>query len=366
MIDLFSPIERNAAFAARKPALRFEGATLTYGDLVRRVRGAAAALHKAGVGEGDRVAVLAYNHPDTLTLLYACAKLGAVLTPLNWRLAEDELAYAIDHAQPKQLAHGAAFAELAQRFLPPDKLIPLEQPLALEGDGESPDRAAPEKPCLLVYTSGTTGRPKGALLSQAALVGNAIQSHHMHQMGASDHVLTVLPLFHVGGLNIQTTPALMAGATVTLTARFDPSETLRAIVDDRPTLTLLVPAAMQALAAMPGFEEANLSGLRALSTGSTIVPEALIETFERRGVPVLSVYGATETSPIAAYDRWGEPRVKGATGRAGLLSHIKIVGPDGARLPSGTHGEIAVRGPGLSAYFRDAEATAQTLREGYI
>src|SRR6185436_19404908 len=146
-----------------------------------------------------------------------------------------------------------------------------------------------------VYTSGTTGRPKGAVLRQEALVWNAAMSQHMHDMTAQDHVLTVLPMFQVGGLTIQTTPALQLGATVTLHARFAPEAALQAIEHDRPTLTVLVPATIQALLEHPRWPETQLGSLRAVTTGSTQVPQRLVDAIVQRGVPVLQVYGATET-----------------------------------------------------------------------
>ncbi|MEM8665338.1 MAG: AMP-binding protein, partial [Pseudomonadota bacterium] len=217
MIDLFGPILRNAAFSPDTPAIRFERTTITYGRFAARVRAIGAELARDGVTRGDRVAVLAENHPDTLALLYALSRLGAMLVPLNWRLADEELTYALDHCAPAFLVHGPGYGARAMALA---GQIPLRSmgrngDLGSASDGDLPEHGALDDPCLLVFTSGTTGRPKGALLSQRALLGNAIQSHHMHQMTASDHILTVLPLFHVGGLNIQTTPALMMGATVT-------------------------------------------------------------------------------------------------------------------------------------------------------
>lgn len=375
MSDLFAPVERHAAFDPDKPALRFAGQAWSYRAFAARVRAVGEALAAGGVRAGDRVAVLAYNHPDTLALLYACARIGAIMAPLNWRLAEDELAFALAHCEPAVLAYGPGLADAAAALA--RRRAEQGAPLALRAmgewgdmaraeDGDPPPRGRPRDPCLLVYTSGTTGRPKGALLSQEALRGNAVQSHHMHQMSAADHVLTVLPMFHVGGLNIQTTPALMAGATVTLLPRFAAVEMLAALREARPTLTLLVPATMQALVALPELTRADLACLRALSTGSTIVPEPLIEAFEALGVAVLSVYGATETCPVAAYDRLGLARVRGGTGRAGLLSQLAVLDAQGRRSPPGGHGEIGVRGCIFSGYFRDEGATQEALRDGFF
>jgi fatty-acyl-CoA synthase len=180
-------------------------------------------------------------------------------------------------------------------------------------------------------------------------------------------VLTVLPFFHVGGLNIQTTPALHAGATVTILARFTPDAALAAIARGRPTLTVLVPATIQGLTDHPDWATADLSSLKAVSTGSQIVPPHLIERFVVRGVPVLQVYGSTETCPIAVYTRLGgDPPRAGSTGLPGLCCEAVVIDDAGAELPPDTPGEIAVRGPNVFCeYWGNEEATREALREGW-
>jgi fatty-acyl-CoA synthase len=222
-------------------------------------------------------------------------------------------------------------------------------------------------PLLIVYTSGTTGRPKGAVLRQEALLWNGAMSQHMHGLTSDDHVLTVLPFFHVGGLNIQTTPALHHGATVTIHSRFTPDSALAAFANDRPTLTVLVPATIQAITDHPGWPTADLSSLKAISTGSTIVPQVLIERFTRRGVPVLQVYGSTETCPIAVYTRLGGDLTReGSTGLPGLYCEAAIVDDAGNELPPGTPGEIVVRGPNVFfEYWGNEAATRESLNNGW-
>ncbi|HKG86094.1 MAG TPA: AMP-binding protein [Beijerinckiaceae bacterium] len=380
-MDLSDFILRHAAFAPDKPAMRFEGRMLTYAALAERIEAAARALKsELGIGRGDRVAVLAVNHPDTLVVLYACARLGAMLVPLNWRLAVQEQLFILTDASVSALVVEEAFAAtigplrealpeagvVGLDFAPPDA-VSFEHLLARgSGEGRVP-HVDLSSSLLVVYTSGTTGRPKGAVLRQEALFWNGVMSQHMHGLTADDHVLTVLPLFHVGGLNIQTTPALHHGATVTLHPRFAPEKTLAAIAQDRPTLTVLVPATMQAVIEHPSYAEADLSSLRALTTGSTTVPQPLIDAFERRGVPVLQVYGSTETCPIAIHTSLSGDRSRaGSTGLSGLVCEAKIVDDAGLELPPGTAGEIALRGPNLFCeYWGDAAATAAALRDGW-
>ena len=346
-MDLYGLIDRNAAFAPDKPAIRFAGSTLTYARLAQRIADTARALKsQLGVGRGDRVAILAANHPDYLVLLYACARLGALMVPLNWRLAVPEQLYILCDASVKALVVEQAFAPV---IAPLTRRCPTCASSAstsrrrrsiagallagASGDGRSP-HVDTSCPLLIVYTSGTTGHPKGAVLRQEALVWNAVMSQHMHDMTAADHVLTVLPMFHVGGLNIQTTPALQLGATVTLHARFAPDAALEAIARDRPTLTVLVPATIQAMIEHPRWAETPLDSLRCMTTGSTQVPQHLVDAFTERNVPVLQVYGATETCPIAVYTRLaGDWRRPGSTGLPGLACEAKVVDDSGSEVP---------------------------------
>jgi fatty-acyl-CoA synthase len=379
-MDLSDLIARNAAFTPDKVALRYAGRSLTYAQLAGRIADAARALKSVlGVGRGDRVAILATNHPDYLVLLYACARLGALLVPLNWRLAVPEQLFILADASVKALLLQDAFAALAAplREKHPDVRIlrladetpgdTFDDLLARgRGDERNPHIDA-TSPLLLVYTSGTTGRPKGAVLRQEALLWNAVMSQHMHDLTANDRVLTVLPLFHVGGLNIQTTPALQLGASVTLHARFDPGATLAAIAAERPTLLVLVPATIQALIEHPRFATTDLSSLRAVTTGSTQVPQALIDVLNARGVPVLQVYGSTETSPIAIYTRVGGDLSRGgSTGLPGLCCEARIFDEGGAEVPHGMPGEVVVRGPNIFfEYWGNQVATTEALREGW-
>jgi fatty-acyl-CoA synthase len=379
-VDLSDFILRHAAFTPDKPALRFEGRIFSYAALGERIEAAAGGLQRElGIGRGDRVGILAANHPDYLVLLYACARLGAMLVPLNWRLAVPEQLFILTHASVSVLileeAFAAAIAPLGEA-LPKARVVGLDfEPRGLSFDrllaGGSGKARSPDvdlsAPLLVVYTSGTTGRPKGAVLRQEALFWNGVMSQHMHGLTADDHVLTVLPLFHVGGLNIQTTPALHHGATVTLHPRFAPEATLAAIAEERPTLTVLVPATMQAVIEHPAFAGTDLSSLRALTTGSTVVPQPLVDAFERRDVPVLQVYGSTETCPIAIYTCLSGDRSRpGSTGLPGLACEARIVDEAGRELPPGSAGEIALKGPNLlSGYWSDAAGTAEALRDGW-
>jgi fatty-acyl-CoA synthase len=378
-MDLSQFVDRNAAFAPDRPAIRFDGTLLSYGELARQIARTARALSALGLGRGAAIGILAANHPAYLVLLYACARLGAMLVPINWRLAVPEQLYILKDAAVDALvleeSQAAVLAPLAE-LLPRTRIIGLDflpsagatlSALQEGGGGGQQWQSDLSLPLLVVYTSGTTGRPKGAVLRQEALVWNGIMSQHMHDMTASDHVLTVLPMFHVGGLNIQTTPALHLGASVTLHARFSAAATLEAIASDRPTLTVLVPATLQPLIDHPRWQQTDLASLRAVTTGSTQVPQRLIDALVDRGVPVLQVYGATETCPIAIYTRLaGDWRRAGSTGLPGIACEAKVVDAAGREAGPGEPGEVIVRGGNVFAHYRGQEAaTAAALPEGW-
>jgi len=333
-------IEGWAAQFPDKTALHFQGAGITYKELWRQID---VVTHSLDVKKGDRVAILAYNSPFTLVLLFALARLGAILVPLNWRLTAAEHKAILQDCAPKFLFAETEFEAHARRLdVPIGQLKEMDS--KIEGnDGDD---------LLIVYTSGTTGRPKGAVLTQAALLWNGYNSIHAHDLSQSDHVLTALPMFHVGGLNNQTLPALLAGASVTLHRRFDPGLWLADVAARRPTTSLLVPATLQAVISHPAWDATDLSSLKMLNAGSMVVPDSMIRAFHARGIPVGQIYGCTETAPIATVLLKEDAlRKVGSAGKPALHCEVKLV-----------DGEVWVRGPNvMRAYWNDAEATAAAL-----
>lgn len=316
--------------------------------------------HAHGLGPGDRVAWLGQNHPAVVVLLFALARLGAVLVPLNHRLSPAEWQAVLADCTPRLLVHDAHLAAAA-RSLASDRTAAIAwSAVSTEASEATPPAAdAPDAPLLLVYTSGTTGLPKAAVHTQAHLLANMAIAAQVQGLTGGDTVLTVLPLFHVGGLCIQTLPALSVGAHVRLFARFDAAATLHSIGHDRPTLTLQVPATLQALTTHADWADTDLSGLRAVWAGSSLLPPAPLQAFMARGVPVCNVYGSTETGPFSmalppsqAADHigscgWQVPGVE-----------VRLCDPQGVPVAPGAVGEIWVRGPNVVArYWPDRAAT---------
>ena len=385
--DLSDWIETHAAATPDKLALQFGDVTISYRGLCQRVHGATGLLRQGlQVGPGERIAYLGFNSPEFLVLLFACARLGAMLVPLNWRLELPELVRVVNHAGACVLFADPAHQQLAAdlvRQCPGCALAESEalepghskvDPAADSNDRVSPrsitapdPQAGPTTPVLLVYTSGTTGQPKGVVLTQRALLFNALNSIDMHELTSSAHVLTVLPMFHVGGLNIQTTPALYVGATVTLHQRFDPGATLAALRVERPSHLVLVPATISALIQHPDWHRTDVQCLKMLTTGSSIVPHLLIEAWHERSVPVIQVYGSTETGPVALYQRREAALTSiGSVGRGAAHTQLGIVSK-GVDVASGQPGELLLRGPNLfREYWQDPEATAAVLVDGWF
>lgn len=379
MTSIDSWIEAHARFTPDKPAVLFDGEVLTYRDMARAIGSVAGLLRERhGIGRGERIAYLGTNAPDTLVLLFAVARLGAILVPLNWRLAPPELAHAVSDSGARVLIHQPAFSDTV-KAMAAEGTLP-ECVSADPGDGGLIRRAAGHVPVsagaapgraddalLLVYTSGTTGRPKGAVLTQAAVQANALNAMHMQGLTSDDTVLTVLPMFHVGGLNIQTTPAFYVGASVILHDRFHAETVLKSISADRPSVTVLVPATLAAVLAHPAWSDTDLSSLRLVATGSSDVPRELMGGFVGRGVPVLQVYGATETGPVSIYQRLDDaPGEFGAIGRAGLHTTARIM-INGREAETGEVGEIELKGPNVTAgYWNRPEATRDSFHDGWF
>jgi fatty-acyl-CoA synthase len=342
--ELLALLQRRLDEAPGAPMLEAGDRRWSRAGFDAEVGATAAALQGQGVAAGSLVAWLGLNSPAMLATLLACARRGAVFLPLNTRLAAAELAAIVRHAgathllaSPESEAPAQAIREAAGALA------------AGPVDGLASDDL------LLVYTSGTTGRPKGALHTQAGMAANVAAAIDAQGFDRRERVLAVLPLFHVGGLCIQVLPALAAGAVVRLHPRFDPAAWLQDVVTWRPSTSLLVPATIRAVVEHPLWRETDLSSLRFVNSGSQIVPLSLIRAFHARGVPMAQVYGSTETGPVTIVLRPAEAMAhEGQAGRPALGVEVRLVGEQGADVPEGAVGEIAVRAPNLlRRYHRD-------------
>ncbi|SFQ70233.1 acyl-CoA synthetase [Amycolatopsis rubida] len=343
------------------------GERITYADLERRVAGRAAALRALGVRKGDRVALLGLNSTGYLETLFAVAWLGAITLPINFRLAAAEIEYLLDDARPVVVVHDDTFAALAKEASGARTLV-SDSELVQEGRVE-PEPAGPDDVAVLMYTSGTTGRPKGAMLTHGNLEANAINVLTSGEgILPSDITLTVAPLFHIGGLALFTLPLLYAGGTVVVAGKFDPQETLALIQREKVTVHFMVPAMWAAMTQVPDFDSYDLSRLRYLLCGGAPCPLPVIEFYEDKGLTFVEGFGMTELSPAALVLESAFVRSHaGSVGRPFLHVEARIVDERDDDVPTGTVGELVLRGPNVFAgYWGLPEASAETLRGGWF
>ncbi len=349
-------------------AIRYLGAELTYDALDRRATRLAAGLAERGLRRGDRLATLTGTSPDHVATFFACARLGVALQPISWRLAPAEIAYQLGDAEPSLLLASAEHEELARAAGSAIEVARIGDP-TLESDGDVADVAQDDDRLLLVYTSGTTGKPKGALLTHANCFWTNVSFDRTAGVRDDDVVLQVLPQFHVGGWNVQPLLAWWRGATVVLEPQFDPSRTLRLLAEERVTTLMGVPATYLFLSQEPGFADADLSSLRLAVVGGAPMPESLLETWIDRGVEIVQGYGLTEAAPnVLCLPPEDARRKLGFAGKP--YPHIDVARRDpetGALVDGPGTGELVVRGPNVFAgYWRNPEATAAAFADGWL
>ena len=308
----------------------------------------------AGLTHGARVSTLTGNSGEHAALMFACAKAGAILHPISWRLAPAEVAYQLDDAEPDIFLVAEAHQKLGEAAL---ELAHVQPALELGRRG-SPATPEADDPLLLIYTSGTTGKPKGALLTHANCFWTNLSFDLATGIRQDDVILQVLPQFHCGGWNVQSILGWWKGATVVIEPGFDAVHVLELIEGERITTMMGVPANYLFMSHEPRFASADLSTLRLAVVGGAPMPEALLEVWADRGVAIVQGYGLTEAAPnvlcLAPED---------ATRKAGFA---------GKPYPYVTcdlsdDGELLVRGPNVFAgYWRNDEATANAFRDGWL
>jgi fatty-acyl-CoA synthase len=358
-------IRDRARTTPQRVAIDFRGAETTYAELDTRSDRLAAGLLAAGLVSGDRVATLTGTSPEHVVVFFACAKAGLILMPLNTRLAKPELAYQLADAEPAVLLcspeHAAAGSELHERTAGLEELVSDRH--------ELPSEPADDDGLLLVYTSGTTGKPKGALLTHANCFWTNLSFDRVAGLGAEDTVLQVLPQFHVGGWNVQPLLAWWKGATVVLEPSFDPGRALALIAEKRVTTLMGVPATYLFMAQEPGFATADLWTLRRAVVGGAPMPEALLHTWHERGIEIVQGYGLTEAAPnVLCLPPEDAARKRGFAGKPYPHVDVALRDPDTGQLLDGTaEGELVVKGPNVFAgYWRNPEATAAAFADGWL
>ncbi|GAA2430494.1 fatty-acid--CoA ligase FadD5 [Actinomadura vinacea] len=388
-MTLGDQLARHARTVPGAVALRMDGADHTYRELDDRVDRLAGALRARGVAPGDRVAVMTFNGPETVEAFFACARLGAVCVPINFRLHADEVAYQLsDSGALLAVVEAALAATFAQAW----KRTPTVRHCLVVGEGDEATgsmeryedalRDAPatapgvavdlQAPAFIMYTSGTTGRPKGAVLTHYNLLVQTMSRIAHFGLPADCRCWLInTPLFHIGGLAALLSSILLGARTVlTRSGRFDPVETLDLLERERVGYVFLVPAQWQAIVDVPGIQGRDLSALRIISWGAAPATKALlhrmIETFP--GARLLSVFGQTESSAVSTV-LLGEDALRkiGSVGTPLLNTEVRIVDEHMDDVPCGEVGEIVYRGPSImSGYWNKPAETAAAFTGGWF
>jgi fatty-acyl-CoA synthase len=356
---------RRARMSPDRVAVVHGDDTLTYRDLHERATRVAHVLSGLGVSGGDRVAYLGPNEPAFLETLFGTGIVGGIFVPLNTRLAAPELAYILADSGTSVLVYAPSHAEHAEalRDSVPHVLDRATYERLLAGAPATPiDEAVDQDDvAMIMYTSGTTGRPKGAALSHANIHWNSMNVLIDVDIAGDEVTLVNAPMFHVAALNQTVLPTLLKGGTVVLDS-FDPVRTLASIAKHRVTYLFGVPAMFQAIAATPEWEAADLSSVRTMICGGAPVPEKVITTYQERGLVFLQGYGLTESAPSGLFLRAGDSNRVGSAGTPCFFTDVRIVDQDGNDTRPGEPGEVILHGPNVMVgYWDKPDATAAVL-----
>jgi fatty-acyl-CoA synthase len=354
--------------------------SFSYAQMDERISRLAQHLReKLGVKRGDRVAVLALNTTDTLEVQFACGRLGAIFVPLNVRLTVPELEYIVGDAAPTVMIHDDELADIALKVVELCK-VPYRLLYGAAGSYEAAIKSSQRLKQLeavthddistIMYTSGTTGRPKGCMITHGMTFWNAVNLTSCMKITQEVKTVTVLPLFHTGGLNCYSNPALHAGGTVMIMKTFDPGLTLKLIGDPKSGINLFlgVTATYQFMSQHPSFRDADFSNIFCAGIGGSPTPVAMLELWESRGLALQQAFGMTETSPaVLALDREDAVRKAGSAGKPLLHTQVRVVRPDGSDAAVGELGELWVKGPNVTpGYWNRPDANATSFTDGWL
>lgn len=371
-----------------KPAILFENQQISYRLLHRRADQTGCWLQDMGIEKGDRVAVMLKNCPEFIELYLAASRLGAIFVPINFRLAGAELDYVLKNCRPRLFVFGAEYGPLVMSLK-----LKTRPPVMLSrvGDGSGPDKFMdyrteneafsgkkpfinrymgpddPAEPQVIMYTSGTTGQPKGAVLSHRKTFFNCLNAEIFFKLHFDDVMLIFLPLFHSGGLFIQASPALYKGATLVIHPRFNPQKTFLDVQAFKVTKLLGVPTVYRSLLDISTDACGDLSSLQVCAIGGEKTTPELLSACQEAGFPLRQVMGQTETSILLWASEEDSIKKPGTVGRPVFHAEVGVVDKTGHPVPAGVVGEIVVRGSiMMKEYWMDPDRTAETLRNGWL
>lgn len=349
------------------------GREITYSQLFEAAsRGAEYLVQAYSIRRGDRVALLATNELESVFLFFALQRLGATLVPINFRLTKREVDHIVRDSEPSLIIAQESFWPLIQDFA--QAKLRLQGPAsfaeALETDAQGPVafQAESEDAALLLYTSGTTGAPKGAVLSHRMLFWNSINTTLRLNISQNDATAIFLPFFHTGGWNVLTTPFLHRGAKVIFLKKFDADQILKVSADEKCTILFGVPTTMDMMARSPLFKTVDLSSMRYAIVGGEPMPVDLIRVWDQKKIPIRQGYGLTEFGPnVFSLNEDDAIRKIGSIGFPNFYIDIKVVDDQGRAVAPGEVGELILKGPMMmTGYWKNEKATSETIRDGWL
>ena len=383
-------VKRWSELHPNKTAIIFEGNQISYLELHRKVNQTCCWLQSLGIEKGDRVAVMLSNCPEFLELYLACSRLGALFVPVNYRLAAPELDYTLMNSRPRLFVFGNEYAETVLSLKTNDSKKPLLLLASIPQCTDSPEildyqvesavdhdqnpfltesmaPASPEEPHVIMYTSGTTGQPKGAVLSHRKTFFNCLNADIFFKLHFDDVMLIVLPLFHSGGLFIQASPVIYKGATMIIHPNFDPHRTYEDIRQHKVTKFLGVPTVYNSLVKANSEKRAAFSSLKVCAIGGEKLTPELQAQFKDAGFSLRQIMGQTETSILLWASEEDVFRKPGAVGRPVFHAEVRIVDRLGHPCSPGQVGEIIVRGSiMMTEYWQDPIKTEETIKGGWL
>jgi len=385
LINIGDWIKKWSFLQPNKRALIFEDHPFTYQEINLRTNQLCHFLLERGVQKGDRVSVLLYNCHQYIEIFFALSKIGAILVPLNWRLAGPELEFIIKDSGARMIIFEPEFEEIITSIRPhlnisngdfisvgspcPDWANDYEKTL-VDYPVHEPNlktSVGDEDPHILMYTSGTTGIPKGAILSHRKTFFNALNADIFYSLTSKDTMIVSRPMFHSGGLLVEAAPILYKGGTLLLKKRFRSHEILDAVQKYRVTLLELPATLYQFILRECDLTQYDLSSIRSFFTGGERVPKAMLKEYYRKGITISQIFGQTEASTITFLSPDDAVLKIGSVGLPVFYGEVRIVDKTGKEVSPGEVGEIIIKGPTLmSGYWKQPELTAETIRDGWL
>ena len=368
-------IRKRASITPDRVALIGENSKFTYQELLQEINRVSSFLHhQLHLRKGDRIAILSQNRVEYFITYFAVAQLGLIIVPLNIRLSASELAYQIEDSGAKAILYEKEQEPLYNEL---NQLVTFESAYTFEEsystfheetDHNVSSENSQNDPYIICYTSGTTGKPKGAVLTQENMFWNALNNQYALDLTSSDKCLVILPLFHIGGIGLFAFPTFLAGGTVIIPGKFHPKQVLKVIEDLKVTVMMGVPTIFNALLNEASFNETNFKTVRVFCSGGAPCPVELIQAYHEKGVPLYQGFGMTETSPtVFMLSKEDYQRKIGSIGKPVMFCDIDLVDEQGKSVEQGQVGELIIKGGNVfKEYWGLPDKTAEAIKDGWF